>query len=129
VHEQKAWRNDFCAPTATPAARDNYLNDPFRGCRMTDNMKILMTILLLSFCAFGQTQKPVLTADPGLAIPKLTFDTNGELQIAAAAGSSQNDFDFLVGKWKMFHRRLNKRLENCNDWTEFESLDEKSQNS
>ena len=24
----------------------------------------------------------------------------------------------------MFHRRLNKRLENCNDWTEFESLDE-----
>jgi len=87
-------------------------------------MKILMTILLLSFCAFGQTQKPMVTADPDLPIPKLNFDTNGELKIAAAAGSSQNDFDFVVGKWKMFHRRLNKRFENCNDWTEFESLDE-----
>ena len=83
-----------------------------------------MTILLLSFSAVGQTQKPMLTADPGLAIPKLNFDMNGELKIAAAAGSSQNDFDFLVGKWKMFHRRLNKRFENCTDWTEFESLDE-----
>jgi len=87
-------------------------------------MKILITILLLTFCAYGQTQKQMLTADPGLAIPKLNFDSNGELQIAASAGSSQNDFDFLVGKWKMFHRRLNKRLENCNDWTEFESQDE-----
>ena len=83
-----------------------------------------MTVLLLSVCAFAQTQKPMLTADPGLAIPKLNFDANGELQLAAAAGSSQNDFDFLVGKWKMFHRRLNKRLENCTDWTEFESVDE-----
>ena len=59
-----------------------------------------------------------------MPIPKLNFDSNGELQIAASAGSSQNDFDFLVGKWKMFHRRLNKRLENCTDWTEFESVDE-----
>src|SRR6187549_251389 len=86
-------------------------------------MKILISILLLSVCALGQTQKPTLTADPSLSIPKLNFDTRGELQIAASAGSSQNDFDFLVGKWKMFHRRLNKRLENCNDWTEFESQD------
>jgi hypothetical protein len=23
----------------------------------------------------------------------------------------------------MYHRRLNKRLENCKDWTEFESVD------
>ena len=83
-----------------------------------------MSILLLSACALCQTQKPMLTADPGLSIPKLNFDKNGELQIAASAGSSQNDFDFLVGKWKMFHRRLNKRLENCTDWTEFESVDE-----
>ena len=87
-------------------------------------MKILIAIFLLSACAFGQTQKSILAPDPSLAIPKLTFDTNGELQIVASAGSSQNDFDFLVGKWKMLHRRLNKRLENCTDWTEFESVDE-----
>ena len=81
-------------------------------------------MLLLGSCVLGQTQKSMLTADPGLPIPKLNFDANGELQIKAAPGSSQNDFDFLVGKWRMFHRRLNKRFENCNEWTEFESQDE-----
>jgi hypothetical protein len=55
----------------------------------------------------------VLTADPTLAIPKLEFGPNGELKITASATSSASDFDFLVGKWKMHNRRLNKRLENC----------------
>jgi hypothetical protein len=81
---------------------------------------------MFSVCAFGQTQKSILTADPSLPIPKINFDANGELKITASATSSQSDFDFLVGKWKMHNRRLNKRLENCNDWTEFESSDENS---
>jgi hypothetical protein len=54
-------------------------------------------------------------------IPGLTFDSNGELEITASASSSQTDFDFLVGKWKLHNRRLKKRLENCTDWIEFES--------
>ena len=74
--------------------------------------------------AEAQDQKPVLTTDETIAIPKLNFDSNGELKITASATSSQSDFDFLVGKWKMHNRRLNKRLENCKDWTEFESSDE-----
>jgi hypothetical protein len=65
----------------------------------------------------------VLTTDPSLAIPKLNFDANGNLLVKASPSSSLNDFDFLVGKWKMYHRRLNKRLENCKEWTEFESTD------
>jgi hypothetical protein len=89
-------------------------------------MKYLITILMFSVCAFGQTQKSILTADPSLPIPKINFDSNGELKITASATSSLSDFDFLVGKWKMHNRRLNKRLENCNDWTEFESSDENS---
>src|SRR2546426_6768386 len=83
-------------------------------------MKCLMTIVLLTHCNVGQAQK----TDTTLAIPKLTFDANGELKITASATSSQSDFDFLVGKWKMHNRRLNKRLEDCKDWTEFESSDE-----
>src|SRR5436190_18970951 len=83
-------------------------------------MKCLMTIVLLTICNVGQAQK----TDTTLAIPKLTFDPNGELKITASATSSQSDFDFLVGKWKMHNRRLKKRLENCKDWTEFESSDE-----
>lgn len=89
-------------------------------------MKYLLIVLLFTVCSFAQTQKNILTADPSLPIPKINFDANGELKITASATSSQGDFDFVVGKWKMHNRRLNKRLENCNDWTEFESSDENS---
>jgi hypothetical protein len=89
-------------------------------------MKCLITILLFAIFAAGQTQKAVLTADPALAIPKVSFDSNRDLKIVASATSSQSDFDFLVGKWKMHNRRLNKRLEGNNDWTEFDSSDENS---
>ena len=59
-----------------------------------------------------------------MQIPKLDFDDKGDLKITASATSSPSDFDFLVGKWKMHNRHLNKRLENCKDWTEFDSSDE-----
>ena len=89
-------------------------------------MKYLITIFLLAICHTGTAQQTVLTTDPTLAIPKLNFDEKGELKITASATSSPNDFDFLVGKWKMHNRRLNKRLEGNNEWTEFDSYDENS---
>jgi len=89
-------------------------------------VKYLITILLLAICHAGTAQQTVLTTDPTLAIPKLNFDEKGELKITASATSSPNDFDFLVGKWKMHNRRLNKRLEGNNEWTEFDSYDENS---
>lgn len=30
------------------------------------------------------------------------------------------DFDFLIGKWKVHHRRLKERLAGCTEWVEFE---------
>ena len=87
-------------------------------------MKYLSAIVLLTICNVGQAQKTVLKTDTTLAIPQLSFDTNGESKVTASATSSQSDFDFLVGKWKMHNRRLNKRLEDCKDWTEFDSSDE-----
>src|SRR5438128_9697839 len=87
-------------------------------------MKYSITILFLAICSFAQAQTTVLTTDPSLPIPKLNFDDKGDLKITASATSSQSDFDFLVGKWKMHNRRLNKRLEDCKDWTEFDSSDE-----
>src|SRR5437867_12529026 len=92
-------------------------------------MKYLITNLALVICSIGASgtgvdqakQQTVLTADPNLPIPRLSFDANGDLKITASSTSSPNDFDFLVGKWKMHNRRLNKRLENCKDWTEFVS--------
>ena len=88
------------------------------------DMKYLIAILLLTICNVGQAQRTVLKTDTTLAIPQLSFDPNGELKITASPTSSQSDFDFLVGKWKMHNRRLNKRLEDCKDWTEFDSSDE-----
>src|SRR5947207_12610973 len=87
-------------------------------------MKYSITILFLAICSFAQAQTSVLTTDPSLPIPKLSFDAKGDLKITASATSSPSDFDFLVGKWKMHNRHLNKRLENCKDWTEFDSSDE-----
>jgi len=87
--------------------------------------------LLSGTPAWSQGKDPVTTecralmrTDGNLSIPKLTFDMHGELQMTASATSSINDFDFLVGKWKMYNRRLNKRLENCTEWTEFISYDD-----
>jgi len=32
----------------------------------------------------------------------------------------RNDFDFLIGTWKVHHRRLVERLKGCTDWKEFD---------
>ena len=45
-------------------------------------------------------------------------------KIAAAKDSSPGDFDFLVGKWHVRHKKLNRRLAGCDEWTEFESVAE-----
>jgi hypothetical protein len=87
-------------------------------------MRYLIPILLLAICHIGRAQETVLTNDPTIAIPRVSFDEKGELKITASPTSSPNDFDFLIGKWKMHNRHLNKRLENCKEWTEFDSSDE-----
>lgn len=86
-------------------------------------MKNAFFIFLLIISNGSKAQKNVLTADTTIPIPKLNFDSSGNLLITASATSSVSDFDFLIGKWKMYNRRLNKRLENCKDWTEFVSWD------
>lgn len=36
-----------------------------------------------------------------------------------AAASPPTDFDFIIGRWTVRHRRLNERLVGCREWTEF----------
>lgn len=85
-----------------------------------------MTALFAVVYHLVLAQRAVLTTDPTIAIPPVHFEASGALKITASATSSTGDFDFLVGKWKMHHRRLNKRLEGGKDWTEFDSWDENS---
>jgi hypothetical protein len=35
------------------------------------------------------------------------------------AMSALTDFDFIIGDWRVRHRRLNSRLTGCTGWTEF----------
>jgi hypothetical protein len=79
-------------------------------------MKYALSLLLLTLMKFGQAQ--IIDSFP---MPRLTFDPRGELVITASPTSSQHDFDYLVGKWKMKNKHLNSRLNNCKEWTEFES--------
>src|SRR6266487_1997382 len=83
----------------------------------------LIISLVLALSHFAPAQNKELTADENIPIPKVEFDAQGELKITASLNSSPNDFDFLVGKWKMHNRHLDKRLANCRDWTEFDSSD------
>jgi hypothetical protein len=82
------------------------------------------SLMLISTLAIGQAKKHVIPVDTTLAIPQLRFDDKGELMLTGSPTSSLSDFDFLVGNWKMYHKRLNKRLVHCKDWSEFESIDE-----
>jgi hypothetical protein len=91
----------------------------------------LLSVLFFSLLAAPPLQaqmtperRALLKPDSAIAIPKIKIDANGELILTSSSTSSPSDFDFLIGKWKMYNRRLNKRLENCKDWTEFESSDD-----
>jgi hypothetical protein len=34
--------------------------------------------------------------------------------------SAPTDFDFIIGEWRVHHRRLNERLSGCSQWSMFE---------
>jgi hypothetical protein len=66
--------------------------------------------------AQAQTESPTK-----LSANNLKITSTGELEIIPSKTSSQNDFDFLVGKWNLHNKKLKERLNNCSEWTEFES--------
>jgi hypothetical protein len=51
----------------------------------------------------------------------IKFTAKMDLNITPSSTSSQIDFDFLVGKWKVKNRKLKVRLNHSNEWDEFES--------
>jgi hypothetical protein len=63
-----------------------------------------------------------LIPDTSVPIPQLHFDSAGALAIQASATSSEHDFDFLIGDWKLQNRKLKSRLARSDEWTSFESM-------
>lgn len=59
-----------------------------------------------------------------IQIPKVEFDSNGNLIIQPSITSSKDDFNFYQGKWQLLNKKLKNRLSNCNEWVEFTSTQE-----
>jgi hypothetical protein len=68
----------------------------------------------ISFGAYGQPTVPWTGKG-------LKFTATGELDITPSPTSSKDDFDYLVGTWKLNDKRLKTRLNNSTEWIEYES--------
>jgi len=52
--------------------------------------------------------------------PNLSIEREQSFVALSTIPSAPTDFDFVIGDWHVRHRRLNERLVNCQEWTEFE---------
>jgi hypothetical protein len=60
-----------------------------------------------------------LAATVGIVIPANASQDNPQ-RIEKADVSGLRDFDFLVGDWRVRHKRLKERLANSREWQEFD---------
>lgn len=51
-----------------------------------------------------------------------SFTPGNDLNIIASKHSAPNDFDFFVGNWKIHNRKLKTKLNDCQEWVEFEAV-------
>lgn len=73
---------------------------------------ILISTIMLSVNAQNSKKKTMTQ----VKTPKVET-----LNIKPSTTSSENDFDFLQGKWKVYNRMLTSRLTNSTEWIEFDS--------
>jgi len=82
---------------------------------------LLLLAAVPALADFAPGSDRELIPDTSLPIPQLHFDNSGALAIQASATSSEHDFDFLVGNWKLRNRKLKSRLTHSDEWIAFES--------
>ena len=76
------------------------------------NMKLIILHLLCFHCL----TKSTIMAQKSKA--------ENSIIIEASSASSTKDFDFILGKWNIHNRKLKSRLNNCQEWVEFEATEE-----
>lgn len=81
--------------------------------------KVIAIVILLGVqVSFAQAQT---IASKELNMTNARISSTGELEVFPSKTSSQNDFDYLVGNWKLKDKKLKSRLTNSTEWIEFES--------
>lgn len=79
------------------------------------NNYLLFVVISMTFFSCIQDAKT------NTSMETMQITNANELKIEPSGTSSEKDFDFLEGKWKVHNRKLKTRLNNSNDWSEFES--------
>jgi hypothetical protein len=88
----------------------------------TSNVKTAVWVLSLLLIIINLSSIAQIPKD--FKMVNATLTPADELVIKASKTSSQNDFDFLAGKWTMDNKRLKTRLNNSTEWIEYKSTDE-----
>jgi hypothetical protein len=57
---------------------------------------------------------------PGLAAAQTSQGSGDKMTQTESTIPGLHDFDFLIGHWRVHHRRLKERLANNHEWIEFE---------
>src|ERR1700721_3448560 len=57
---------------------------------------------------------------PGVSAAQSNQESGRGMSQIDGATSGVHDFDFLVGHWRVHHRKLKERLANSHEWIEFE---------
>jgi hypothetical protein len=78
--------------------------------------RVCYLLLLLALVSISDAIAQAPPFDHSLPIPALVFDEKGELVHKASATSSPLDFDFFVGKRRIFNTRLKSRFTGSNEW-------------
>jgi hypothetical protein len=73
--------------------------------KMYHRMAIAVSLILVAF---------------GPSIVRSSWGSGEQIDPAKTPKSGLHDFDFLVGRWRVHHRKLKERLANNHDWIEFE---------
>lgn len=79
---------------------------------------VMVCLLIMGIKGFCQEEKRGADLQ---AIPKVKFNAEGLLEITPSPSSSQHDFDFYVGAWKVHNRRQKKTSDGKITWIEFEA--------
>lgn len=121
------WWLDGRAPTRLDAPVRGRFADgigTFVGADTFEGRPILMRFRWLDLLSARPNWEQAFSADDGK-----TWEvnwTNAFTRTAAEAtplpllDTRPHDFDFLVGRWQVAHRRLRRRLAGCTDWDEFD---------